>query len=149
MKKQTDRVQSPEGAVPSWEQLYILANHWKSDLEFYKEDLGFLHHLVEKYVIWITLSENLALVKSIESNQQGLKEQAEALLLRVSEHQKQLGQEVARKNRKASPSIMQEHEALEQALAMFVKQFRKNREETFKISEYIIDSESLAHIMEK
>lgn len=145
MKTQKNKPQPPTGTEPSWEQLYILANHWKSDLEFYKEDLRFLHHLVEKYVIWITLSENLALVKTIESNLFGLKEQAEALLGRVSKHQKQLGQ----RNGKDSLAITQEHQALEQAFALFVKQFRKNREETFKISEYVIDSESLGHIMEK
>lgn len=28
-----------------YQQLYILTEHWESDLQFYKDDLQFLHHL--------------------------------------------------------------------------------------------------------
>jgi uncharacterized protein (DUF3820 family) len=35
-----------------YQQLYILAEHWKSDLEFYKDDLRFLHHLIDEYFVW-------------------------------------------------------------------------------------------------
>ena len=33
----------------SWEQLYVLTEHWKSDLVFYHKDLRFLHLLIDKY----------------------------------------------------------------------------------------------------
>ena len=51
-----------------WEDLYILAEHWESDLKFYSDDLRFLHHLVDKYFIWITKSENLELVRESRSD---------------------------------------------------------------------------------
>ncbi len=52
----------------NWQELYILTDHWKSDLEFYKDDLRFLHHLIDKYIIWITKDDNLNLVKNIQKN---------------------------------------------------------------------------------
>ncbi|MFK5973327.1 MAG: hypothetical protein QM485_08600 [Flavobacteriaceae bacterium] len=44
------------------QELYVLTNHWKSDLLFYKDDLIFLHHLIDKYFIWITKKDNLTKV---------------------------------------------------------------------------------------
>ena len=52
---------NPDGTSFEYEnckELYILTKHWKSDLEFYKDDLRFLHNLVDKYLIWITKKES-------------------------------------------------------------------------------------------
>ena len=49
-----------------WQELYVLTDHWKSDLAFYKDDLRFLHHLIDKYIIWITKDENLNMVQDIK-----------------------------------------------------------------------------------
>ncbi len=51
-----------------WQELYVLTEHWKSDLLFYKDDLKFLHHLLDKYFIWITKTENLKAVQTIGQN---------------------------------------------------------------------------------
>ena len=39
--------------------IYILTEYWKNDLEFYRDDLRFLQHLIDKYFIWMTQKENL------------------------------------------------------------------------------------------
>ena len=49
----------------NWEELYILTKHWKSDLLFYKDDLKFLNHLIDKYFIWISKKEDSDAVRSI------------------------------------------------------------------------------------
>jgi hypothetical protein len=46
-------------AILQNQQLYILAEHWKSDLEFYKDDLRFLHHLIDEYFVWFAHREHL------------------------------------------------------------------------------------------
>ena len=46
-----------------WQQLYRLTEHWKSDLQFYNDDLIFLHHLIEKYFMWISRKENIDMVR--------------------------------------------------------------------------------------
>jgi hypothetical protein len=40
-----------------WQKLYILTEHWKSDLLFYKQDLKFLHHFIDKYFLRISKRE--------------------------------------------------------------------------------------------
>src|SRR5665811_322155 len=56
-----------------WQQLYVLTEHWKSDLSFYEGDLKFLHHLIDKYFMWISKKEHIDMVREIEMNHYGLK----------------------------------------------------------------------------
>lgn len=131
-----------------WSELYALTEHWKSDLEFYKDDLRFLHHLIEKYFMWITKPENLDMVKELKVGLFDLKNKCRDLLDKVQRHRAQLGQMVEDFNKADAGIIRTEHEHLEEEVANFVTTFRSNRKEVFAITEFIIDSESLANLMD-
>lgn len=131
-----------------WDELYLITQHWKSDLEFYRDDLRFLHHLIDKYFMWITKAENLILVKELKKELFELNGRSKDLLEKVSKHSIQLGYLVEDSNKRDAGIIKMEHEHLEEELGTFVKLFRKNRKEVFKITEYIIDSEKLASVMD-
>ena len=130
-----------------WDELYVLCGHWKSDLEFYKDDLRFLHHLIEKCIIWITKEENLEMVKELKTGLFQMNIRGEDLFEKISKHLSQLGNLVEDPNKKDAGVIKTEHEHLEEELAKFVKSFRENRREVFRITEYIIDSEQLSNIL--
>ncbi len=130
------------------QQLYILAGHWKSDLRFYRDDLRFLHHLIDKYFIWITKKEHLDKVLKLKAELHRLQTKSENLLLQVLEHQGQLGHYVERTNGNDIGINMKNHVHLEEEMATFVKSFRANRKEVMKLSGYIIDSEGLSNILE-
>ena len=131
-----------------WDELYVITQYWKSDLEFYRDDLRFLHHLIDKYFMWITKPENLILVKELKKELFELNGRSKDLLEKVAKHRIQLGYLVEDPNKSDAGIIKTEHEHLEEELGTFLKQFRKNRKEVFKITEYIIDSEKLANVME-
>ena len=131
-----------------WDELYVLTVHWRSDLEFYRDDLRFLHHLIEKYFMWVSKSENLEMVKELKSGLFNLNVKVKDLLEKVGKHRIQLGQMVENFNKADAGIIRTEHGHLEEEMSEFVKSFRNNRKEVFKITEYIIDSEKLAHIVD-
>lgn len=131
----------------NWQELYILTDHWKSDLDFYKDDLRFLHHLIDKYIIWITKDDNLNLVKDIEKNLFEIKKKSVDLRKELSTHQGNLGLMVENPVQSSNPQFLKDHEVLEEKVSNFVKLFRSNRKEVFKITEYIIDSEELPDIL--
>ena len=131
-----------------WTELYILTEHWKSDLEFYKEDLLFLHHIIDKYFMWITKPENLDMVKEIKKELFNTKSNNRKLLEEVQKHMSQLGHLVEEANSEDQEFVKKQHLRLEDALRDFVKSFRKNRKEIFKITEYVIDSEHLEQLMQ-
>lgn len=131
-----------------WSELYALTDHWKSDLEFYKDDLRFLHHLIEKYYMWITKPENLDMVKELKVGLFNLKTKCRDLLEKVGRHRTHLGQMVEDYKKADASIIIREHEHLEEEVAHFVTLFRSNRKEAFAITEFIIDSESLVNLMD-
>ncbi|MCM4151199.1 hypothetical protein DHD05_06310 [Arenibacter sp. N53] len=131
-----------------WSELYVLTEHWKSDLEFYRDDLRFIHHLIDKYFMWITRPENLDMVKKLKAGLYDLKKKNRDLLEKVGRHKNTLGQMVANHNKVDAGIIRTEHEHLEEEVENFVKLFRTNRKGAFAITEFIIDSESLANLLD-
>lgn len=131
-----------------WPELYVLTEHWKSDLEFYADDLRFLHHLLDKYFMWLTKPENLDMVKELKVGLFHLKNKCRDLLEKVQRHGMQLGEMVEDNNKADANLIRTEHEHLEEEVANFVTLFRSNRKEVFAITEFIIDSEKLVNLMD-
>ena len=130
-----------------WNELYAITQHWRSDLEFYRDDLRFLHHLIDKYFMWITKPENLLMVRELKAGLLELGKRSTDLLEKAEKHLIQLGNLVEDPNRKDAGVTKTEHEHLEEEMTDFVKSFRKNRKEVFTITEYIIDSEELGDIV--
>ncbi|RED43675.1 hypothetical protein DFQ10_105275 [Winogradskyella eximia] len=127
----------------SWEQLYVLTEHWKSDLVFYHKDLRFLHLLIDKYFMWISNKENIDMVYDIEMNLLEVDKQCALLLAKVNSHLHHLAELVDDPLTYVSPKFREEHQLIEDEMADFVKVFRNNRKEIFKVTEYMIDKEKM------
>ena len=134
-------------ADPKWQELYVLTEHWQSDMEFYKDDLRFLHHLVDKYVIWITKSENLEMVREIMLSVYELQNRCKQLITKVAEHKHNLASLEKEATAELWETIRADHGQMEMAIYSFVKEFRANRKEVFRITEYVIDSEELTNLL--
>ncbi|MGB5370037.1 MAG: hypothetical protein WBN18_06370 [Flavobacteriaceae bacterium] len=132
-----------------WQELYILTAHWKSDLLFYKDDLKFLHHLLDKYFIWITKTENLKAVQTIGQNILEDTLACDKLLDRLDKHLTQLARLIDNPSKFNTKVFRDEHEELEDEIAGFVKSVRENRKELFTLTEYVVDSERLEHLLDR
>lgn len=130
-----------------WGEMYILTEHWESDLKFYRDDLRFLHHLVDKYFIWITKSENLELVRELMLQVLQLEKDCKKLMARVQEHKSELSKFSMKTNVISLEDSVEHHRELRNSISEFVKGFRANRIEVFRITEYVIDSEELSDLM--
>ncbi|HSP11425.1 MAG TPA: hypothetical protein VLO29_02780 [Salegentibacter sp.] len=129
----------------NWDQLYLLTKHWVSDLKFFRDDLRFLNKLINKYFIWIDNDESISEVSKIKSKLQEIRSRCEDLLSKTEKHREKLG--ILVENDSDDSRIFRlEHEHLEDEITYFVKAFRKNRMEIFKITEYIKDTEDLSGI---
>ncbi len=131
-----------------WEELYFLAKHWKSDLEFYKDDLRFLHNLIAKYLIWITKKENLESVADLRKREHELALSCDELQQKVSSHLEMASTLVKGGSEVTKKDFFTTHGELENEIAAFVKTFRENRKKVFKVTEYVMDSEELRNILD-
>ncbi|NER09109.1 hypothetical protein SAMN06265375_1011407 [Muriicola jejuensis] len=132
----------------NWYEVYILANHWRSDLDFYREDIRFLQQLIQKYLIWITKKENLDRVAGIRKKGHELSLRAENLQEAVKRHLSTVVDAIEGKKPVSIDDFISRHGQLEKEFADFVTDFRENRKEVFKVTEYIMDSEELQHILD-
>lgn len=128
----------------SWEQLYVLTEHWKSDMLFYKDDLRFLHHLIDNYFLLLSKRENIDMVQEIEVKLLEVDKQCDMLLEKINKHLHHLAELIDDPFIFVSDTFRNEHELLEDDLAQFVKDFRANRKEIFTITEHIIDRKTLS-----
>ncbi|TYB79512.1 hypothetical protein [Bizionia myxarmorum] len=127
----------------TWEQLYVLTEHWKSDILFYKDDLRFLHHLIDKYFMWISKKENIDMVSAIEVGLIEMDKKCVSLLESLDKHLHHLAELIDDPFIFVADTFRVEHEGLEDNLSQFLKDFRKNRKEVFAITEHIIDGEEM------
>ena len=126
-----------------WQQLYVLTEHWKSDLEFYNDDLKFLHLLIDKYFMYISKRENIDMVREIEIGLLEMDNRSSMLLRQVNKHLHHLAALLDNSFTYDSHTFRTEHERLEDDLAHFVEDFRKNRKEVFTITEHVIEREEM------
>ena len=125
----------------NWEELYVLAKHWKSDLLFYKDDLKFLDHLIDKYFIWISNKKDVDAVRKIDNSILETTKKCSDLLKRVEEHSTHLAGLMEDPFKYDSHQFRTEHQQLEDDVTNFVKVFRNNRKDVFEVTSLVVESD--------
>ena len=133
----------------NWQQQYVLAKHWKSDLLFYKDDLKFLHHLIDKYFIWITKKDNLDHVRRIGISILQDTTAVKNLIKDIDKHISQIANLIDEPFKNDAEQIRVTHQELEEKIALFITQVRTNRKQLFAITEHVLESEKLTLLMKK
>ena len=127
-----------------WKQLRVLTQHWQSDLEFHRDEIKFLHHLINKYIMWLTRYEEVEMVRKIKKMLAKVGRECHKLLGKVGTHLRHLSDLIENPYAHDSQAFLNEHGELEEELVAFAKNFRLAKKETFKITENLMDSEEVA-----
>lgn len=132
----------------NWSQLYVLTEHWISDLEFYMIDLEFLQHIIDKYFIWMANKKDIDSVREIESILVDNTINCGQLKKKTAKHLRHLSDLIDDPFKYDSHTFRDEHEQLENDIATFVKLFRKSRKDVFRITKQVLDSKTLTALLE-
>jgi cysteinyl-tRNA synthetase len=124
-----------------YQQLYILTEHWRSDLEFYKNALRFLHHLINKYFVWFAHKEHHAEMTNLVSRLSEITRMCNDLLRKTSENLRHLTALIDEPFKYDFHQFKSEHENLESEVVSFIKIFREIKKESFAVSEQVIEQE--------
>ncbi|MEO1013366.1 MAG: hypothetical protein AAFX53_18885 [Bacteroidota bacterium] len=136
-------------AHTNWQELYVLTDHWKTDLLFYKDDLKFLNILLKKYFIWITRDDNLEAVEALGISVHRDRQKCNKLLKRIQEHLSRLVNIMEEPFKNNSVELRIKHKSLQDATAFFVKHVRENRKKVFEVTEKVMDTEHLQHTLQR
>ncbi|EPR73788.1 hypothetical protein ADIWIN_1148 [Winogradskyella psychrotolerans RS-3] len=131
----------------NWEQLFVLTEHWKSDLEFYLLDLEFLQHIIDKYFIRMASKKDIDDVREIETILVETTNNCSHLETKIAKHLIYLGNLIDDPFKNDSHAFRAKHEQLEDNIALFVKSFRKSRNDVFMITKRVLDGDTLSGLL--
>ena len=73
-----------------WAGLFILAEHWQSDLKFYADESQFLRSLIDKYFMWLIDEKYIDSTKKLATRLMKLEKRRSQMENSVAEHLKHL-----------------------------------------------------------
>jgi len=131
----------------SWEQLYVLTEKWKSDFEFYRFEHSFLKKLLNKYFIWINDDNNVLHVEKLAVKIDELERKRVDFNNKTILHLRHIEEIIDNEFVYDAQKFRDEHEGLEDAIVRFNKEFKVLKKEVFDVTEYILESENIAHLI--
>lgn len=132
-----------------WDELFVLTEYWKSDLLFYKDDSMFLDELINKYILWISKDEDLEKVRVIKKSVVETTNKCLKLLERVQKHLIHLTNLIDNPFPYDTQKFREEHQQLEDDFTEFLKAFRNNRKEVFKVTKYLLERDEFIRTLVK
>jgi DNA gyrase/topoisomerase IV subunit A len=124
----------------SWQELYM---------KFFEDESRFLHNLIDKYFIWLTQDENISTVQRLASRIRALDKGRDGANSRLKLHLSHLASLENNTSELDHNAFRIEHQELEDEISSYVKEFRKVKTEVFSITESVMDSEKLQHLLSK
>lgn len=131
----------------NWESLYVLTEHWISDLRFYEDDLKFFRNLIDKYFIWINEKEHQLEVEKIRHAVIELSKRASEIQKKTLKHLGNLASIIKEPFSHDSDKFRDEHQVLEDEISDFIKTCRNQRKDVFAVIEHVVDNERLQEIV--
>ena len=130
----------------TWEELYILTESWKNDLEFYLLDIKFLERLVDTYFVKLLTNQNLDEIRELQSELLERKNQCENLLKRIQVHFAHIVDLIDNPFMHDALVFRAEHELLEDEVSEFKVMLKAIRYAVFNITKDVLESEKPKYI---
>lgn len=129
------------------QELYILTEHWQADVRFYKDELRFLRDLVDKYFMWLIEKEHIDNLQEKAGRLLNADKQCDELAQKITKHLTHLNELQQNAFSHDEQQFRNEHGKLEDEIADFAKLFRDLKKDVFKITEEVLESEKLKHLL--
>ncbi|PWK20698.1 hypothetical protein [Xanthomarina spongicola] len=125
----------------SWQDLYMLTESWKKDLEFYSLDVKFIELLVETYFVKFLINQNLDDLRELQRELLELNKQCENLLKRIKIHFTHIVDLIEDPFIYDASVFRTEHELLEEEISEFIKMLKVVRYAVFVLSKDVLGNE--------
>jgi hypothetical protein len=126
-----------------WGSFHVLAERWMSDLIFFNDEIRFLRRLIDRFFIWQVKEENIETTRVLASNLARMEKRKFTIEQKVRVHFFHLRSAFQNPFNHNGQAYMEEHAELEDEMAEFVKEFRTMKQNVFKVTEYVLESEKL------
>jgi len=131
----------------SWQQLYVLAEYWLSDLEFYTDEIRFLKDLINKYFIWLVEGENINEMRKLVNHLIKVEKTQIEIAEITANHLSHLVKLSENAFVYDQQKFREEHAQLEDKFAAFINDFKALKKDIFKTTGKVIVAEKLQRLL--
>lgn len=124
-----------------WKDLFVLTEHWRSDMDFFRDELRFIENLLAKYFIQLLNKRSLVKLQNLDVAISKLSKDRRAISSRIKKHLTDLGLLMETTFNLKEQQFRDEHAVLEEDIAAFAKNFRKLKKAVFEVSELAMKGE--------
>jgi methyl-accepting chemotaxis protein len=124
-----------------WKELFVLTEHWRSDMNFFRDELRFLNNVSQKYFIKMINKKSLVKLENLFIAVNKLSKERKAISFRIKNHLIRLGLLMENAFSRNEQQFRDEHAKLEEDIAAFAKNYRKVKRAVFSISEQVLKSD--------
>ena len=117
-----------------WQELYILTQHWREDLDFYHDELGFLKTLLQKYAFNMAHQSSVLELQNLTHELENVIERVERRRKEVHAHINKLGLLIEYAFNDNENDFRKEHIALHSGLTDLCNAFKALKMQIFDLS---------------
>lgn len=128
-------------AKEEWSKLYVLAEHWHSDLKFFQEELRFLNRIIKRFLLWLNEDENILSTRSLVNRITETEKDRHTMEEHLSKHMMHIREIIKNPFVYDESKVTDEHVRLEVEFSDFVKEFRTLKGQVFTEAERVIEKE--------
>lgn len=146
------RTPDGQGADPEegyWRGLFAVSEHWKADLQFFRDELNFFRVLIDRYFLPLIQRNNMDDTRLLVSSLAKLDTQRSKLDQKVAEHLQHLTNLMESPFAHNAQEYKAEHAGLEKLMARFVKDFRGEKQEAFRMADIAMEAEKDTRLVGK
>ncbi|MBC6110938.1 hypothetical protein ACFOG5_01180 [Pedobacter fastidiosus] len=125
----------------TYRQYHARARHWASDIDFFKIETVFLHHLLDDYFIRLSDPKYLGALKSVGTKLLQLEKDKYSADLHLIEHLKDLEGQTEDLVFDRGEFLTERHEQMEHAMIHLATTYRTLKKELFLAVEQVIKAQ--------
>lgn len=129
------------------EEIRTLTQFWKTDLEFYRDEIRFLSNLIGKYAALMVSDEHVARVKALEQRLSNDETRLNKLEEKVAKHLDYINDLIEGVVRISETTFRLEHAKLDNEVAYFSHDLRDTKKEIFKASEELFHAQEVKQLI--
>ena len=130
----------------TWQELYMLTENWKNDLEFYLLDIEFLERLVDTYLVKLLTNQNFDELRELQGELLERKKQCKKLLNYIQIHFSHIVDLIDNPIVYDALVFRAEHELLEEEISEFKIMLKAVRYTVFNMTKGVLESEKPLYI---
>lgn len=142
-------VATTDPAENEWKRLFVITEHWRSDMQFFAHELQFLRSLMDRHFAKLIKEEHIDSTKATVSKLGKLENRRSNCEQKIDRHYHHMTNLIEDPFPHDAQSYRDEHGRLEAAMADFVKDFRAIKMQVFHLAKQVMDEEKTSHLLSK